>query len=72
MTLCNMTPHGEEVFSHPLWPFESKRYFAPWTPIPVAPIGKAFFTSAGRAVALTELLLFSPLFVYGLWPRART
>lgn len=24
MTLCNTTPHGEEVFSNPLWPFEAK------------------------------------------------
>lgn len=23
MTLCNTTPHGEEVFANPLWPFEA-------------------------------------------------
>ena len=26
-----------------LWPFDPTRYFAPWRPIPVSPIGLAFF-----------------------------
>ena len=52
-----------------MWPFENRRFFAPWNPIPVAPIGRAFFTPAGLSVALHELLLFAPLFVYALWPR---
>jgi len=51
------------------WPFESTRHFAPWNPIPVAPIGKAFFSSRGLRVALAELLMFSPLVFYALWPR---
>ncbi|HEX6240311.1 MAG TPA: metal-dependent hydrolase [Polyangiales bacterium] len=51
------------------WPFESRRYFAPYTPIPVAPIGRAFFSPVGLRVALSELLLFAPLFAYALWPR---
>jgi inner membrane protein len=51
------------------WPFEQRRYFAPFSPIPVAPIGRAFFSSAGLRVALFELLLFAPLFAYALWPR---
>jgi inner membrane protein len=51
------------------WPFSSDRLFAPWRVIPVAPIGKAFFSSRGLAVACTELVLFLPLFVYALWPR---
>jgi inner membrane protein len=54
-----------------LWPFDHTRYFAPWRPIPVAPIGRAFFSSAGLRVACAELLLFAPLFVYALWPRRR-
>lgn len=53
------------------WPFESTRHFAPWNPIPVAPIGKAFFSSRGLSVALAELLMFSPLMFYALWPRSR-
>jgi inner membrane protein len=51
------------------WPFESRRHFAPWRPIPVAPIGQAFFSKRGLRVALIELLQFSPLFVYAVWPR---
>jgi inner membrane protein len=53
------------------WPFDDQRYFAPWNPIPVAPIGRHFFSSAGLSVALTELALFAPLFLYALWPRRR-
>ncbi len=51
------------------WPLDNHRYFAPWTPIPVAPIGRRFFTNAGLGVALAELLLFSPLFIFAIWPR---
>ena len=51
-----------------LWPFRLTRYFAPWRPIPVAPIGLAFFSARGLSVAGSELLLFLPLFVYALWP----
>jgi inner membrane protein len=54
-----------------LWPFTNARYFAPWRPIPVAPIGLRFLSPRGLYVALCELLLFSPLFVYGLLPRRR-
>jgi inner membrane protein len=52
-----------------LWPFDLTRYFAPWRPIPVAPIGLAFFSPGGAIIALTELVLFSPLFLFALWPR---
>jgi inner membrane protein len=54
-----------------LWPFKLTRYFAPWRLIPVAPIGLAFFSARGLAVALVELVLFLPCFVYALWPRGR-
>ncbi len=53
------------------WPFDTQRYFAPWNPIPVAPIGGRFFSSVGLTVALTELLLFSPLLLFAVWPRRR-
>lgn len=49
-----------------LWPFDFTRYFAPWRPIPVAPIGLAFFSPYGGLVALTEVVLFSPLLVIAL------
>lgn len=52
-----------------LWPFTTFRYFAPWNPIPVAPIGAGMFSARGLRVVLTELLLFSPFFVYALIPR---
>jgi inner membrane protein len=48
------------------WPFDLTRYFAPWRPIQVAPIGLDFFTPYGAIVALSELVLFFPLFVYAL------
>jgi inner membrane protein len=55
------------------WPFDLTRYFAPWNPIPVAPIGLAFLSPYGFAVAAVEMLLFAPLFWYGLSrPRAGT
>ncbi|MFZ5895199.1 MAG: metal-dependent hydrolase [Myxococcota bacterium] len=52
-----------------LWPFTTKRYFAPWRPIPVAPIGLRFLSPRGIFVAVAELVLFAPLFLYALWPR---
>jgi inner membrane protein len=46
------------------WPFDDTRYFAPWRPIPVAPIGLAFFSPRGLVVALMEVLLFAPVWWY--------
>lgn len=54
-----------------LWPFSSERFFAPWTPFPVAPIGRAFFSMEGLQVAAVELLALLPLLVYALWPRRK-
>jgi inner membrane protein len=47
-----------------LWPFSLSRFFAPWRPIPVAPIGPDFFTPDGAIVALTEIALFLPLWLF--------
>jgi inner membrane protein len=52
-----------------LWPLSNARLFAPWRPIPVAPIGRAFFSHDGLEVALTEIVLFAPCILYALWPR---
>jgi len=52
-----------------LWPFSLERFFFPWTPIPVAPIGIGIVSARGLFVASTELLYFAPLFLYALWPR---
>ena len=51
------------------WPFDDTRYFAPWTPIPVSPILLGFLSPRGLKVALTELVLFAPVFAFALWPR---
>jgi inner membrane protein len=52
-----------------LWPFDLTRYFAPWRPIPVAPIGLSFFSVSGCFVATTEIVLFAPVFLYSLRPK---
>lgn len=52
-----------------LWPFSNERYFAPWRPIPVAPIGARIFSASGLELMAGEALLFLPLLVVGLWPR---
>ena len=52
-----------------LWPFILIRFFAPWRPIVVAPIGLEFFTPYGATVAASEVALFAPLLAYALWPR---
>jgi inner membrane protein len=54
-----------------LWPFSNERFFAPWTPQPVAPIGRGFLSATGLRVALVELMVFAIPFVYGLWPKRR-
>ena len=54
-----------------LWPFDLTRYFAPWNPIPVAPIGLDFFSISGLVVSLVELVLFSPVLVWALRPGRR-
>jgi inner membrane protein len=52
-----------------LWPFSNERFFAPWRPIPVAPIGPAFLSARGLRIALIELVAMSPFLIYALWPR---
>jgi inner membrane protein len=54
-----------------LWPFSAHRYFLPWRPIPVAPIGVGFLSAEGLAVGTWEIVVFLPLFAYALWPRRR-
>jgi inner membrane protein len=48
------------------WPFDPTRYFAPWRPIPVAPIGFDYLSWYGGTVFLTELVLFAPVLVFAL------
>jgi inner membrane protein len=51
-----------------LWPWSDHRFFAPWRPIPVAPIGAAMLSARGLEVVLTEVVMFLPLFIVGLLP----
>lgn len=53
-----------------LWPFSNERFFAPWRPLPVAPIGRAFFSSAAIGVVAVEFVVFLPLVAYAVWPTA--
>ena len=48
------------------WRFVFTRYFARWSAVPVSPIGLGLFSPFGMFVALVELLVFSPLFWFGL------
>jgi len=54
------------------WPFSDERFFAPWTPIPVAPGGRAFLSLEGARIAAIESVVFAPFLIYALWPAART
>lgn len=54
-----------------LWPFLTARYFAPWRPIPVAPIGSRMLSSHGLRVVIVEALEFAPLLLWAVWPRRR-
>ena len=51
------------------WPWSDARIFAPWRPLPVAPIGGGLLSLRGARVMALETLVFAPLLLYGLWPR---
>lgn len=51
------------------WPFDQTRYFAPWRPLPVSPIGFGYLSPYGLLVAATELVVFSPLIWFALRSR---
>lgn len=55
-----------------LWPLSNQRFFAPWRPLPVAPIGARFWTGRGLSVVAVELAWFAPLAVWTVWPRKGT
>lgn len=51
-------------------PFDTTRYFLPWRPIQVSPIGPAFFSELGRAAMVSEIKhVWLPIGVVwlGLW-----
>lgn len=62
-----MTDGGKGVAL--LWPLTAHRYFLPWRPIPVAPIGAGFLSRRGMRVAAVEAIEFAPAFLFAFWPR---
>lgn len=52
-----------------LWPFSDARFFAPWRPLPVAPIGARILSSRGLHVLWIEAIGSLPLLVWAVWPR---
>ncbi len=54
------------------WPFSLTRFWAPFRPIPVAPIGIGILSPFGIKVMITELFLFAPFWIYAFLPRRRS
>ncbi len=66
------------VLSHPLldmltdgglgvglfWPITTERFFFPWRPLPVAPIGVGMLSARGMYVLAVEAVAFLPLWLY--------
>jgi inner membrane protein len=55
-----------------LLPWTDHRFFFPWRPIPVAPIGARILSPRGLYVMAWEAVVFAPLCGFALWPRATT
>lgn len=43
------------------WPFSTERHFAPWTPIPVSPVGRDMLSARGAFVLFVEAAITVPL-----------
>lgn len=54
-----------------LWPLDGRRWFLPWRPIPVAPLGAGMWSARGLYVLGFEAAAFSPLWLWALalWRR---
>ena len=53
------------------WPFSVERFFFPWRPLPVAPIGAHMLSARGLYVVAVEMIYFLPLFIFATFPRKR-
>jgi inner membrane protein len=51
------------------WPWSLRRWFAPWRPIPVAPLGLRLLSPIGLLGLAVETVEFAPLMVWALLPR---
>jgi inner membrane protein len=54
-----------------LWPFSFTRFHSPWRIFPDAPRGLKLLSQAGLLELVAEVVIFSPLTLYALWPRIR-
>jgi inner membrane protein len=54
-----------------LWPWTSHRFFFPWRPIPVAPIGARLLSARGLGVITWEAIAFLPAWAIAVWPSRR-
>jgi inner membrane protein len=54
-----------------LWPFSFTRFHSPWRIFPDAPRGLKLLSQAGLFELVAEVLIFSPLTLYALWPQIR-
>jgi inner membrane protein len=52
-----------------LWPWTDHRFFFPWRPIPVAPIGAGILSPRGLRVMAWEAVVFAPAWLFACWPR---
>jgi inner membrane protein len=55
-----------------LYPWSLERYFLPWRPIPVAPIGVNIVSGRGLRVLAVESILFLPVLAWWAWFRFRS
>jgi inner membrane protein len=53
------------------WPFSSTRFHSPWRIFPDAPRGLKLLSKAGLFELVAEVVIFSPLTLYALWPQIR-
>jgi membrane-bound metal-dependent hydrolase YbcI (DUF457 family) len=54
-----------------LWPFSFTRFHSPWRIFPDAPRGLKLLSPAGLFELCAEVVIFSPLTLYALWPQIR-
>lgn len=53
------------------WPITNERYFFPWTPLPVAPIGKGMLSARGLYVVAVESIVFLPLLIFASFSKPK-
>jgi inner membrane protein len=53
------------------WPLSAHRFFLPWRPIPVSPIGAGMLSARGLRVLAWEALAFAPAWFYALRPQVQ-